>query len=276
MKDEVTDDVGGRVLSYRFNVDGVDGFDDASQPTLVFQVEMPPAPSAGGGGGDGEPDIQEFPLSTLVSMLFEDNKIPEFLTEKLVDVDYAGLGVQLSGRLHRVARIILQSKGIHASRVLFTLEPANGRGPSQTLMLRDIKGHIVEHLQGDTLKLYNGNRGHLACCNSPAPASSRGPSSAIRSASGQKGKIKKKQSATTASRRKKLHAFKGRKVRKWFDTPPPHGAWYEGVVTELSADLYYKVVYEDGDTEEYTVEELQEILVAVSYTHLTLPTIYSV
>ncbi|GMH36947.1 hypothetical protein BSKO_04820 [Bryopsis sp. KO-2023] len=55
------------------------------------------------------------------------------------------------------------------------------------------------------------------------------------------------------------HEYIGARVRKYF---PGHG-WYRGVVEEfvvLSRKKYYKVEYEDGDTEEVTVEELVKIL----------------
>ena len=51
----------------------------------------------------------------------------------------------------------------------------------------------------------------------------------------------------------KTNALEGRKVRKWFGD-----RFYDGSVTKI--DEYYHVVYDDGDQEDVTLDELVDII----------------
>lgn len=56
--------------------------------------------------------------------------------------------------------------------------------------------------------------------------------------------------------------FEGREVRKWF-----MGRYYSGTVTEFDKDTgWYRVLYEDGDSEDLNWKELEEVLLPLDVT----------
>ncbi|XP_020212664.1 dirigent protein 17 [Cajanus cajan] len=56
--------------------------------------------------------------------------------------------------------------------------------------------------------------------------------------------------------------FEGREVRKWF-----MGRYYSGIVTEFDKDSgWYRVHYEDGDSEDLDWHELEEVLLPLDVT----------
>ena len=54
---------------------------------------------------------------------------------------------------------------------------------------------------------------------------------------------------------RKTNALVGRRVSKWFET---QNEFYEGTVTVV--DDYYKILYDDGDQEDATLDELVDII----------------
>ncbi|KAK7337007.1 hypothetical protein VNO77_17563 [Canavalia gladiata] len=56
--------------------------------------------------------------------------------------------------------------------------------------------------------------------------------------------------------------FEGREVRKWF-----MGRYYSGMVTQFDKDSgWYRVLYEDGDSEDLDWQELEEVLLPLDVT----------
>ncbi|TKY62209.1 Dirigent protein 17 [Spatholobus suberectus] len=56
--------------------------------------------------------------------------------------------------------------------------------------------------------------------------------------------------------------FEGREVQKWF-----MGRYYSGIVTEFDKDSgWYRVHYEDGDSEDLDWQELEEVLLPLDVT----------
>ena len=246
VKHEPMDTERGRVLSLKFNVDGVDGAE--TQPVLLFEVQMPKT---------GE--VKDFPLQDLLPMLYEDPGDVAWEsadTAPTLDVEYAGLAVKMRGFKYRVTKIILVKTGRNAGRIMFTLTPSTQRGGAKPLvcMLRDIKLFLCEFLEGDVLRLYKNYKTNMPCFGSPAPSTGSTTlktkaSSASKSSRGQPAKPVRRAKKAAGSKNK-AQAYIGQRVRKFFENP---GAWYEGTVKALTPELYYRVVYDDEDVEEYVL-----------------------
>ena len=315
VKNDPADKEVGRVLAYSFNV-GEGGINDRfarGQAVLLFEVQMP---------GGGAP--VRMPLRELIPLLYEDGKTPEWpadggsegADEPILDVEYAGLAIRKKDVTYRVKNILLgQSESRWSGRIMFVAEPIKSNADEtaepkpKPRLLRDFKGDFVEHLEGESLELFQGYREELAARlaaemlaasprrnASPSPAAARqkameaaGSGSTSKNGSTPKSAsktAKKSAGATSAAKRKAAKAadtaaaaaaasakknkkkpqpsaaaaaasskggkgsgnsrsFLGRRVRKHFKQ-----GWFEGTVVALSSDLFYKVIYDDTDTEE--------------------------
>jgi len=233
----------GHVVGYSLNTErDLKVPHNESQPKLAFHVKM-----------NGSSKIKKYSLSHLVEELYEDPSVDWPEKEALIDVEYAGLAIRerKSNKLEVIAKIMLVNQGKHEGRVMFVLRPHGRRyGYKERMcLLRDIKAYFVEHLSNDATALYKVFRKTLPPSAPSSPAKPRRSPAKRKSTRGSKAQKK-----TSAS-----NAYIGRRVKKWFPNP---AGFYHGTVASMSPDLFYRVEYDDGDVEDYSVEELRELLVS--------------